>query len=200
MFAFIKGNVFEVNHNDKTIIIDTGNIGYNILTPTPNSFSEKEEIFLHTHTVFSETDQRIFGFKEKIELKIFKQLIQVSGVGPKTALEVIATFPEKSFVDVMLEPHSDAVKKIMKVKGIGKKSAETLLISVKEKLILLNSDAPQKKNNKENENNLPELIVQALVNLGYSQKEVIKSSDHWFDSDESHENNIKNYLHWSKNK
>jgi Holliday junction DNA helicase RuvA len=201
MFAFLKGFIFEINNTEKTIVIDTGNVGYNVLIPTPSDFSEEEEVFLYTHIVFAETDQRIFGFKHKIELKIFKQLIQVSGVGPKTALEVIATFPEKSFVDIMLEPHDIAIKKIMKVKGIGKKSAETLLISVKEKLILLNNTQTLiKSGDKKPESDIPELIIQALVNLGYSKKELIKNSSHWFNSEQSHENNIKNYLHWSKNK
>lgn len=200
MFAFIKGTVFSVENNEKMIVVDIGNIGYNVLTPTPNDFTENDEVFLHSHVVFSENDQRIFGFKHKIELKIFKQLIQVSGIGPKTALEVVATFPENTFVDIMLEPHDEAVKKIMKVKGIGKKSAETLLISVKEKLILLSSNSSPKKTDKEKQSDeVPDLIIQALLNLGYNPKEAIKNSKSWFISNDTHEDNIKNFLRWKSN-
>ena len=198
MLGFIKGFVFEIEKNEKILTIDTGNIGYNVLVPTPSDFNQNDDVFLYSHVVFSEIDQRIFGFKHKIELNIFKQLILISGIGPKTALEVISKFPESSFINVMLEDHETAVKEITTVKGIGKKSAETLLISVREKLILLdtNKKLNKKIETKKENNEIPDLILQVIGNLGYNQKDVSKTFQEWFNKEESHEINIKNFLKW----
>jgi Holliday junction DNA helicase RuvA len=197
MFAFIKGIVFDVELNEKIVIIDTGSIGYKIFTPNIKEFTTDELEILHTHVIYSENDQRVFGFKHKIELNIFKHLIQVNGIGPKTALEIISTYQKQTFIDLMLENDDVAIKNILKVKGVGKKSAQTLLISVREKLILLNNGKETKNKKIDDEmDDLPNLIAQALGNLGFMKKDLIKTKSDWFDKAASHEVNIKNFLQW----
>ena len=176
MIAYLKGIVADVE-TDK-IIIENNNIGYNVFVTGNMAINTVigEEIILYTYLNVKEDAMNLFGFATKDELKVFKILIGVSGVGPKGALGILSTLsPDDLRVAVM----SDDAKAISKAPGIGNKTAMKVIIELKDKLNI------EDILNKDNENRVAtvnsvydELIneaYQAMVALGYSQSEAMKA-------------------------
>ncbi len=176
MIAYLKGVVADVE-TDK-IIIENNNIGYNVfVTGTlATNTGIGESITLYTYLNVKEDAMNLFGFVTKDELKVFKILLGVSGVGPKGALGILSALsPDDLRIAVM----SDDAKAISKAPGIGNKTAMKVIIELKDKLNIediINKDADNRVANISNV--YDELIneaYQAMVALGYSQSEAMKA-------------------------
>lgn len=130
MYAFIKGSIFQVL--DESVIVESNNIGYLIHAPKNLLFSlTVGEIFtFHTSFVVREDSQRLFGFQEIEEKKLFEKLTSISGLGPKTALAIIGTSSRASFENAIIEKD---VSNLTKIPGIGKKTAERIIIELQGK-------------------------------------------------------------------
>ena len=176
MIAYLKGIVADVE-TDK-IIIENNNIGYNVFVTGALAMNTGigESIILYTYLNVKEDAMNLFGFATKDELKVFKILIGVSGVGPKGALGILTTLsPDELRVAVM----SDDAKAISKAPGIGNKTAMKVIIELKDKLDI--EDILNKDNNLSGNSKISmydEIIneaYQAMVALGYSQSEAMKA-------------------------
>lgn len=176
MIAYLKGVVADVE-TDK-IIIENNNIGFNVFVTGNMAMNTGigEEIILYTYLNVKEDAMNLFGFATKDELKVFKILIGVSGVGPKGALGILSTLsPDELRVAVM----SDDSKAISKAPGIGNKTAMKVIIELKDKLDIediLNKDVDTRVQGTIGA--YDELIneaYQAMVALGYSQSEAMKA-------------------------
>ncbi len=178
MIAYIKGTLAYIS--DDLVIVDVGGIGYEIRTPL-TVLSQLppvgNEVVLHTYYYVREDAILLYGFVAKDDLEVFKKLIKVSGIGPKGALGILSTITPDELRFAII---ADDVKTISKAPGIGKKTAQKLILELKDKLKL--EDFEDFVKTEVDGNNISLLPVEqksdaiaALVALGYSSSEAIKA-------------------------
>lgn len=134
MISFIKGRLVEKSPTE--VIIETNGIGYqvHISLHTYSMITDSEAIELYTYLQIKEDAHTLFGFVEKFEREIFKLLISVSGIGANTARNMLSYIHPKELMQAIA--HED-VKTIQGIKGIGIKTAQRVIIDLKEKVIKL---------------------------------------------------------------
>lgn len=178
MYSYIKGELAEVNTDH--IVIDVGGIGYMIYIPAQSLNylpGIGEMLKVHTYLYMREDAMILYGFLTKDDLKMFKLLITVSGIGPKGGLAVLSTLSSDDLRFAVLSGDSKAISK---APGIGSKTAQRVIIDLKDKLSL--EDAFEKKLEHENEkinvssnSQVKNDAVMALNALGYSSTESLKA-------------------------
>lgn len=163
MIEYIKGKV--IDKDERGVVVYVGGIGYRIFL-NAKSLSRVitgEQIEINTYMAVKEDSQELYGFMEKEELEFFKMLISVSGIGPRTALNflTISSVPEIKKAIASEDPAMLTV-----VPGIGKKTAERVIVELKEKVEMIGF---AKRGKKEKASHAD--AVQALVQLGYGQSD-----------------------------
>lgn len=132
MIGRLKGIVIDKQAPD--LLLDVNGVGYELLLPL-NTFFDIPEIgetaTLHTHFVVREDAQQLYGFSQLEERALFRHLIRVNGVGPKMALAILSGMSTDQFVRCV---RSDDLATLVKVPGVGRKTAERLLIEMRDKL------------------------------------------------------------------
>lgn len=179
MIAYVKGIVEDIAEDNA--VIDVGGIGYNVKISADTAarlpgIGEKAK--LYTYTSVREDAIQLFGFLSKNDLEIFKKCITVSGIGPKGGLAILSVLDADSLRFAIM---SGDVKAITKAPGIGARTAERLILELKDKIKIDDAmidreiestcavnvgvgDTPQKRE-----------AVEALVSLGYGQAESVKA-------------------------
>ena len=163
MIGRLTGQLAEKNPPE--VLLDCHGVGYEVLVPMSTFYNLPglgEKISLFTHFIVREDAQLLYGFGSTAERAAFRQLIKITGVGPRTALSVLSGM---SVEDLSQAVTRQEAGRILKVPGIGKKTAERLLLELKGKLgadvgihVSLANDAQSD-------------ILQALVALGYSDRD-----------------------------
>lgn len=180
MLAYIKGKI--ESKAEEYVVIDVGGLGYKVFMSgisIQNIGELGEQVKVHTYYRVREDDVSIFGFITQEELKMFELLLTVSGVGAKVALAILANI---SVTDFAIAVINGDVTKIVQVPGIGKKSAERIILELKDKLkkiqqedrIIGNASNTKIEKAIEQNNNIQEAIS-ALQVLGYNKKEIEKA-------------------------
>ena len=161
MIAFIKGIIHS--YSNDSLIIENNGIGYRIYISNPQSVRLNSEVILYTYQHVREDAITLFGFTTMEEHDLFLQLISVKGVGPKTALAMLAVSPVKQMIEAI--EHND-VKLLKSLPGIGAKSASQIVLDLKGKLVEEVSEIQVKEN--------AELVdaIEALKALGYKNAEI----------------------------
>lgn len=160
MFAFIKG-LLHFSHPNY-VIIEAGGIGYKIFI-APNIFSKLSQVgqtaFLHTSHVVREQSEALYGFLTPQERDFFESLLNVSGIGPKLALSLIGhiTLP-----DLKVAIQNEDIAILSRVPGIGKKTAERLIIELRDKVPDTLATITLSETSKIQD------AISALTNLGYN--------------------------------
>ncbi|MCR5654894.1 MAG: Holliday junction branch migration protein RuvA [Lachnospiraceae bacterium] len=131
MYAYIKGIVTDIS--EEGIVVETNGIGYNIRVPSPFSYNIGEETKVYTYTQVQEDALKLIGFENKDMLTVFKLLISVTSVGPKAGLSILSIM---SADDVRFAIFSQDAKAIAKAPGVGKKSADRIILDLKDKISL----------------------------------------------------------------
>ena len=179
MISYIKGELVEIF--DDLIVVENNNIGYNIRVPMcviDGMPATGNKVKVYTYMYVREDAINLFGFLSRDEVDVFKMLINVSGIGPKGALAILSTMSVDQLRFAVL---ADDVKVIKSVPGVGAKTAQRLIIELKDKLNLeetfekaLNNS---EKKNKANNNVMLARndAVEALVALGYSNSEALRA-------------------------
>jgi holliday junction DNA helicase RuvA len=167
MYAYIKGTLIE--SSPMVAVIEAYGVGYNLLVP-PTYLSKLPavgtEVILYSSTVVRELSFKLYGFLSSQEKDLFETLIDVSGVGPKTALGVIGILTPSDLCEAV---RNGNVLAITKVPGIGKKTAERLIMEIRDKLpAMLHSDEVGSIARPGSSQTILDAI-NALVNLGYNQ-------------------------------
>ncbi|MEP6972044.1 MAG: Holliday junction branch migration protein RuvA [Betaproteobacteria bacterium] len=151
--------------NPPEVLVECGGVGYEVFVPMSTYYNlpaRGEPVSLLTHFVVREDAQILYGFATPAEREAFRQLIKISGVGPRTALAVLSGMTVADLAHAVTAQES---ARLVKVPGIGKKTAERLLLELKGKLGAdIGAPAGLAAGNKGD-------ILQALVALGYSDKE-----------------------------
>ncbi len=151
--------------NPPQILLDCNGVGYEVHVPMSTFYNLPqlgEKLSLLTHLVVREDAQILYGFFESFEREAFRQLIKISGVGPRTALSVLSGM---SVADLAQAVTLQEGGRLVKVPGIGKKTAERLLLELKGKLGAELASSAQAGHGAQSD------ILQALLALGYSDKE-----------------------------
>ncbi len=147
------------------VLVECGGVGYEVFVPMSTYYNlpaRGEPVCLLTHFVVREDAQVLYGFETPAERESFRQLIKISGVGPRTALAVLSGM---TVADLALAVTTQESGRLVKVPGIGKKTAERLLLELKGKLGAdIGAPVGVSHGNQGD-------ILQALVALGYSDKE-----------------------------
>nr|WP_211316830.1 Holliday junction branch migration protein RuvA [Arenicella xantha] len=162
------------------LMINVNGIGYELEAPMTTFFdlpATGEAVTLFVHMVVREDAQLLFGFSSKQQRELFRSLIKVNGVGPKVALAVLSTLSAEELVQCMV---NDDVTQLCKVPGIGKKTAQRLLVEMKDRLTKEFGDVVLESNRPDGAPSQEQDAIAALVSLGYrpiDASRVVKSLD-----------------------
>ena len=197
MFAYIKGSLEEKSSN--YVVIDVMGIGYKIFMSDSsiNSIGEiGEKVKVHTHYHVREDDISLYGFLTNEELRMFELLLQVSGIGAKSAITMLSNISPSSFALAVLSNDLDSLKKIP---GIGPKTAARIILELQDKLKKEQTELMVQKGKEEITKQIEysknvEEAMQALQILGYNKKEIEKSFEKIANTDVSVEELIKKGL------
>ena len=174
MIAYLKG---KLAFKDPThLIIDVNGMGYhvNISLSTYSAIKDKEDIFIHTYLHVKEDSHTLFGFTEEGEKNMFLSLLSISGVGPNTALMIQSSLTAQELQSAILH---DDVKTIQGVKGVGAKTAQRIILELKDKMAKLGLVASSEKIASGGYNTLKNEALSALMTLGIAKNAAEKSID-----------------------
>ena len=177
MISYIRGRLAAVE--ESKAVVDVGGVGYGIYMPgrvmakLPQTGTE---VTIHTFLNVKEDSMQLFGFLSKDDLTVFKQVLTVSGIGPKGGLSILS---QLSADDLRFAVFSNDVKAISASQGIGKKTAEKLILELKDKLHLEDALNHEQEDSEAGEGALAGDIQQdaaaALIALGYGSTEAQKA-------------------------
>lgn len=177
MISYIRGELVAVE--EEKAVIDVGGVGYGIFMPAQSMGKLPplhEEVRLHTYLHVKEDAMQLYGFLTRDDLKVFKLVIGVSGIGPKGALNILSNL---SADDLRFAVLSNDAKAISAAQGIGKKTAEKLIIELKDKLSMddvLEHMVQEEEVAVTGQNSgVQAEAVQALVALGYGNTESLRA-------------------------
>jgi len=195
MIAYIKGKL--ETKSSTYVVVDVNGIGYKIFmsgTAISEMAETGEEVKIHTHYYVREDNISLYGFNTQEELKMFELLLSVSGVGAKSAIAMLSAIKPSSFALAVI---SNDVKALTKIPGVGPKSAQRIILELKDKLkteqALAETDDVEIKTIITNNSNVDEAVT-ALQVLGYTRKEIEKAFERMPNKDLSVEDLIKQAL------
>ncbi len=174
MFAYIKGNFEERGNN--YVVIDVGGVGYKIFMSNIAIAALGETgnvVKVHTYYYVRDDNISLYGFATKEELKLFELLISVSGVGAKSAISMLSAISPSDFAMAII---SEDVASIKKVPGVGAKTAQRIILELKDKLKkeeIAEGETSETTNFVSNSGETDEAIA-ALQILGYTKKDIEK--------------------------
>ncbi|HIS79842.1 MAG TPA: Holliday junction branch migration protein RuvA [Candidatus Scatomonas merdavium] len=179
MIGYIKGVIEEIEEN--SILLDHGGMGFRINMPAAlldRNAHKGDQVKIYTHLQVKEDDMQLYGFYTRDDLEVFRLLLNVSGIGPKGAMNILSVISADNLRFAVL---SDDAAAIAKAPGIGKKTAQKLILELKDKFRL--EDAFEKKLAHGQEDVLAENTdrgaaaeaIQALTALGYSAAEAMQA-------------------------
>ncbi|MGT2925230.1 Holliday junction branch migration protein RuvA [Streptococcus caviae] len=189
MFDYIKGKLTKITA--KYIVVEAHGLGYIINVANPYSFSEQmnQELKIYLHQVVREDAQLLYGFHTEDEKSVFLNLISVSGIGPTSALAIIAADDNDGLVAAI--DNSD-VTYLMKFPKIGKKTAQQMVLDLAGKFAAAAQPAVGKRSQPSvQENKDLEEAMEALLALGYKAKELKKIRSFFEGTKDTAENYIK---------
>ncbi len=166
MISYVKGKV--ILKKDKFIIVSTGSVGYKIYTlSNPKEVGEDVEFF--TYLNVREDALTLFGFSNYEDLELFEHLISVSGIGPKTALGVLSLADSRT-IKIAIAKEDSSI--LTRVSGIGKKTAERIILELQNKFTVSDVDRSEEKGREINDHSD---ALEALIGLGYSSFQAKKA-------------------------
>lgn len=192
MYSYIVGVITQKENNK--ITIENNGIGYeiNVSNQTINSFTyENEPVKIYTYLVVREDEMSLYGFSSMEEKNMFLNLISVSGIGPKMAIGVLSEISISGLITALA---SEDLKTLCKIKGLGKKTAERMLLELKDKVspmdaYLLNAEPMQVV-----DESIMEDAISTLISLGISKNEAYRQVKSVATKDSTLEEIITNVL------
>lgn len=171
MIDYIKGKITELNPSEMTV--ETYGIGYKILISlqTFTSFEGKNEVTVYIHHYIREDEELFYGFSTKDERELFRLLIGVSGIGAATARMMLSSLSSEEIRNAII---AEDIARIKSIKGIGVKSAQRLILELKDKIIK-GGGADMSSIISRTDNAVTEEAVTALVLLGFPKASVQKT-------------------------
>ena len=174
MFTYISGKIADKANN--YVVIDNGGIGYKIFM-APNVIEKLPDVGenqkIHTYYYVREDNISLYGFLSNEELRMFELLLSVSGIGAKSAVQILSSITPSSFALAVI---SNDVSQIVKIPGIGSKTAARIILELKDKLKTEQAVCKNEKVEKAiREDEKDSEAITALQVLGYTRKEIEKA-------------------------
>ncbi|ASQ45658.1 Holliday junction branch migration protein RuvA [Legionella clemsonensis] len=175
MIGWLNGQIVD-KHQPGKLVINVNGVGYDVETSLHTFFqleTQSGAIGLHIHTVVREDALQLFGFLDKEERALFRALIKVNGIGPKLAIAILSSITPIEFIQCIEEQNSLLLTKLP---GIGKKTAERLLVEMRDSIkqlspqMMISPPGVQKPPLKQEQSE----AISALEALGYKQQEAVK--------------------------
>ncbi len=188
MIAQLNGKLIEKNPTN--LIVDCNGVGYDVKISL-NTFSavgSDENVIVYTKLIVREDAQILYGFADKTEREMFNHLISVSGIGPSTGMIMLSSMVPSEIANAIT---SEDAKTIQSIKGIGAKTAQRVIIDLKDKMLKM-AFSSENIFNTDNTNQFDALT--ALVSLGFDKKAAEKALDKVATGNESVEELIKGAL------
>lgn len=173
MIALLTGRIAYKSPDH--VILDVHGVGYRVMIPfsTYYELPEEGEVTLHIHTSVREDAIHLYGFRTRLEKSFFQLLISVSGIGPKLARDILSNIQPNHLAQALM---AGDLHKLSTIPGIGKKTAERLVLELKDKAGKLDvSILPQSEPRGIPEEDVLDDVTSALLNLGYKEPQVRKA-------------------------
>ena len=174
MIGQIEGTIIEKNPPE--ILVEVAGITYEILVPMSTLYQLPESgelVRLHTHFSVREDAQTLYGFFDAETKKMFRSLVRVNGVGPKMALGILSGMSVEDFVQAVRNNDSEAM---VRMPGIGKKTAERLMIEMRDKMIEWGSDDDVGSDlSSQTKTSFTKDAEIAMINLGYKPQQAARA-------------------------
>ena len=172
MFEYIEGQI--VGRTPARLVVDVGGVGYDLAVPLTAAFVEKGRARVFTHLVVREDSHTLYGFPDRETRELFRTLLGVRGVGPVMALAILSGLPRDELVEAIA---TNDLKALVRVRGVGKKTGEQILLDLRDKAPALRAELSGTKTTAAKpaaDRNVDD-AVSALTSIGYSEKEARKS-------------------------
>lgn len=174
MYAYLKGLVVEMGED--FIVMDVNNVGYEVLMSAYSLFEVEldSELTCYTRLMVQEDAHALCGFTTKEERAVFDSLVMISGVGKKSALKILSSAPASLIVSMII---SEDYAQLTKLPGIGKKTAERLVVELRDRFKKLYADLVQPDRPVKEEayfTTRDEDVIMALTSLGFSKPEITR--------------------------
>ena len=191
MYDYIKGNLTKITA--KYIVLETGGLGYVINVANPYSFSNQinQAIQIYIHHVVREDAHLLYGFHTEDEKAVFLNLISVSGIGPTSALAIIAADDNAGLVQAIEQKNITYLTKFPK---IGKKTAQQMVLDLEGKVVAADGPSESKAPVQTADNQELEEAMEAMLALGYKAAELKKIKKFFEGTTDTAENYIKSAL------
>jgi Holliday junction DNA helicase RuvA len=173
VIAHLSGTLLE--KHVQRLVVDVGGVGYELHVPLSTYYVVGEPgapVALRVHTHVREDAIQLFGFAASLELALFQRLIAVSGIGPKVALAVLSGIEPADLIRAIRQAD---LGRLTSIPGIGKKTAERLVIELRDRLPTTPDSEPPSAVSKEND--VRDDLLSALANLGYQRAAAEKAVD-----------------------
>ncbi|NGX34327.1 MAG: Holliday junction ATP-dependent DNA helicase RuvA [Candidatus Anoxychlamydiales bacterium] len=171
MYEYIKGKLIEVDA--QKAIIDVNGVGYKVYIPASiyQDLLNKDQIILHTSFIVKEDSQTLYGFLTKLQRDVFEMLTTVSGIGAKTAVLLLGHL---EIDNLHIAIQNADIRLISKTPGIGKKTAERLILELRDKFKTLNQNYSD-NSHLDKKATIASDAIAALMNLGYNPSQAQKA-------------------------
>lgn len=194
MIGRLQGVIVDKTHPGK-FVIDVNGVGYDVETSLQTFFnmeSYTDPVIIHIHTIVREDAFILYGFQSLQERELFRALIKVNGVGPKLAIGILSSITPDDFIQALANKD---ISELNQIPGIGKKTAERLLIELQHLPDKLGSQIPSDRLHTTTTDGASE-AASALISLGYKPAEVNKAMKQINNGEKSCEQLIREGLKW----
>lgn len=174
MIGWLNGHVVEKDNPGK-LVLDVNGVGYSVETSLPTFFQLEAlsgKVSLHIHTIVREDAILLYGFLEQQERGLFRMLIKVNGVGPKMAISILSSITPQEFIQCI---HQKNTAMLTKIPGVGKKTAERLIVEMKDNLQQLPHLLSSNFKEFSGVLGAQDEAIKALEALGYRPQEAFKA-------------------------
>ncbi|MGP6388515.1 Holliday junction branch migration protein RuvA [Streptococcus dysgalactiae] len=191
MYDYIKGQLTKITA--KYIVVETNGLGYIINVANPYSFTDSvnQLVTIYLHQVIREDAHLLFGFHTEDEKEVFLKLISVSGIGPTTALAIVAVDDNQGLVNAI---DTSDIKYLTKFPKIGKKTAQQMVLDLAGKFVEVPQETSKAKPSTSSNNDQLEEAIEALLALGYKATELKKIRAFFEGTSDTAEQYIKSAL------
>lgn len=173
MIAFLRGRILDKHPN--RLIVDVQGVGYDVHVPLSTYYDVGDpggEVALRVHTHVREDALQLYGFLTAFEQQVFERLIGISGIGPRLAIAVLSGIDPRELAGAVQRAD---VARLTAIPGVGRKTAERIVLELKDRLAQLAGAAPGAPGPASAADRLRDDLVSALVNLGYHRPQAEKT-------------------------
>lgn len=174
MIARLTGRLLE--KHPPVLVVDAGGVGYELEAPMTTFYdlpAADVEVTLHTHVVVREDAHKLYGFTQRSQRDLFRNLLKVSGVGPRVALAILSSLSADEFLGCMA---AEDVDRLTRVPGIGRKTAQRLLVEMHDRVLKESGDVlAEAARPRDAAPNPVQDAVSALIALGYKPQQASRA-------------------------